>query len=66
MRLTHHVAVRIAGRLQRDGWADVLGHPVSAADVAAAFQTGTHEHALFASAVLQEADEYGVEPPEAA
>lgn len=60
--MTKHVADRIASRLQRDGWAEALGHDVAAADVIEAWNAGTHEHEFFASAVLREADEYGIEP----
>lgn len=56
------IARRIAARANREGWEEVLGHPVSERDVQDAWRNGTHEQASFASFVLQEADEYGVTP----
>jgi hypothetical protein len=54
------IAARIAARANREGWAEVLGRPVTARDVADAWRDGTHEHESFASFVLQEAEDYGV------
>lgn len=57
MRLTHHVADLIAVRLTRDGW------HVTTADVCNVYRNGTlSTNKALASAILQEFDEYGVEP----
>lgn len=60
MKMTNHVANRIAMRLRGEGWNDVLGRPVQETDVVQAYKDGTHEHESFASQVLQVAEEYGV------
>lgn len=53
-------AAKIAATANREGWRDVLGHAVTAADVLDAWDRGTHEFESFASFVLQEAEEHGV------
>ena len=59
--MTATIAARIASRANSEGWREVFGRAVTAQDVQAAWRDGTHEYESFASFVLTEADEYGVE-----
>lgn len=55
--MNEHLALRIADRLQRDGF------DVGAEDVGHVYLTGTHPDAAVASAILNELEEYGVTLP---
>jgi hypothetical protein len=55
------VATRIASRANAEGWSEVFGRKVRQSDVLEAWNDGTHEHESFASFVLTEADEYGMQ-----